>query len=1518
MNSEHSSDQDEHFETDSESTMSDNSSAQSNTFQSTLENIIQNYGHHIARGTAVPTEQLEDIIQGLKDYSNPTRQFDSVSELCNIIAISNEQALSRMGIDRFIPELLNILSSNESYDLMVLSARTLLNTMDIYPPSCSIVASNGGINVISQKILSIEYIDLAELSIQMIEHLSHQYGSSLLQEGVLMASLTYIDFFGMDMQKKILRIASSLCKSISKSQYELACDSLPTISRFLSNSEHSMTDSAIFCLTRIVYPFLKEDEKLLNICNSSELLSHATEIISNDKSSKNTISLMLKLLKSVSICSQLVKDIYERGLIHLLTGLLSPERGLHECLLDILYFILALLPKLPRKDEFACQLSHSQRKKLLVRMTEVKPPNQPTQYVSEEPTSQDRLESLFTEQPELLLTASEILLEPLINIFSSNQNDQVSNVLLQIIGTIIYFSPSQMLVETLKDIPFSTFLASLLSSDDISRVSTALQISDILSSKLPSIFDIYFLREGVIHRIKAIGGRDPNSKEEFLIDQMRKKTEEAYQKAEQERKEKEERLKKEAIEKNEKIKNKSNDSQSSESESEEQYQDPEKISVSWVEPHVDLPKLPKLSRLYCEKHKKSPFKNSELVGYAVAKAQLIFDKYYERTKDVEMESKNFVKLKTIASSLEKVILSKDTDVELEESLLRNIRELIISEDGVSNFEFLNSGVAHAIYEYLSRKDGNRPVKERLFLFARIFDEDLPKTAASLTRTRSKSFSNTSDMLTADTDSKNNITSPTYLTEFVKKLFDALNSVENFNINVSETSSIASNVNAVINKLSKQFKLSLTDEQSKQVITLQVHPLTRVREVCSFLISKAGETPKEEPETLYSSSTDTSYFHLTERDDDEFIGTVTTIDIETPASELDTPFLSADVMVDEEKSLKFCQLYLNGNLVDENSTLFSVFFKSCSSSHPSSLNLADTTQNLTFKIVDTKKADDNDVVMDTNTILKTSKVDALVNSITQHCNDNQKFQEENIEKDAIELLDLLKILNGLSKIAPILPHNENMKRVLIPSSMFLNPKLASKIVRYIQDPYYLFGDCFPSWLHVLMERYSFIFTFDVRQLYFDLTSKGIARAIQTIQNRFSKSRDRKTRLIQIGKQKVRLSRSPNILASAYKAFTSIETNRIIEFEFKDEVGTGTGPTTELYSLVSRDLQQQGLSIFRDDFVGEQEEKEKFSRLVETKTGLYPKFKKLSNGKISERDARLFYFLGMFLGRAILDERVLDIPFSDALLKLLKGESLSFYDIESIDPMLFQQLSKLQTMAKKVHEVNNSNLSKQEKEKALNMIYFGDDGKTRLEDLCLSFIVIGTDIELVDKGSEKEVTLHNLDEYLRLLTNYMIHDGVIQQVEHIRNGFNVVMGENSSDKLKIFNIKELSDIFVGSDEEWTEQLLIEATKCDHGYTHNSRVVKYLFKVLLQMTPSEKRDFLRFITGAPRLPCGGILSLRPKLTIVLKKAESGKSADMYLPSVMTCTNYLKLPEYSSESILKEQLYKAIQEGQNAFHLS
>ena len=75
---------------------------------------------------------------------------------------------------------------------------------------------------------------------------------------------------------------------------------------------------------------------------------------------------------------------------------------------------------------------------------------------------------------------------------------------------------------------------------------------------------------------------------------------------------------------------------------------------------------------------------------------------------------------------------------------------------------------------------------------------------------------------------------------------------------------------------------------------------------------------------------------------------------------------------------------------------------------------------------------------------------------------------------------------------------------------------------------------------------------------------------------------------------------------------------------------------------------------------------------------------------------------------------------------------------------------------------------------------------------------------------------------------------------------------------------------------------------------------------------QDFLQFATGCSSLPPGGISNLHPRLTVVKKEDEGDGS----FPSVNTCVHYLKLPEYSSEQLLKERLLAATKE--KGFHLN
>ena len=82
--------------------------------------------------------------------------------------------------------------------------------------------------------------------------------------------------------------------------------------------------------------------------------------------------------------------------------------------------------------------------------------------------------------------------------------------------------------------------------------------------------------------------------------------------------------------------------------------------------------------------------------------------------------------------------------------------------------------------------------------------------------------------------------------------------------------------------------------------------------------------------------------------------------------------------------------------------------------------------------------------------------------------------------------------------------------------------------------------------------------------------------------------------------------------------------------------------------------------------------------------------------------------------------------------------------------------------------------------------------------------------------------------------------------------------------------------------------------------------------------QREFLIFATGTSRLPIGGFKSLSPKLTIVKKVFDKSELPDDYLPTVMTCQNNIKLPEYSSYEIFESKMLIAMKEGTKEFSLS
>lgn len=50
------------------------------------------------------------------------------------------------------------------------------------------------------------------------------------------------------------------------------------------------------------------------------------------------------------------------------------------------------------------------------------------------------------------------------------------------------------------------------------------------------------------------------------------------------------------------------------------------------------------------------------------------------------------------------------------------------------------------------------------------------------------------------------------------------------------------------------------------------------------------------------------------------------------------------------------------------------------------------------------------------------------------------------------------------------------------------------------------------------------------------------------------------------------------------------------------------------------------------------------------------------------------------------------------------------------------------------------------------------------------------------------------------------------------------------------------------------LLDSIKADHGFNMDSRSVRNLLQVMSELTLAQRRDFLQFVTGSPKLPIGG----------------------------------------------------------------
>jgi len=532
----------------------------------------------------------------------------------------------------------------------------------------------------------------------------------------------------------------------------------------------------------------------------------------------------------------------------------------------------------------------------------------------------------------------------------------------------------------------------------------------------------------------------------------------------------------------------------------------------------------------------------------------------------------------------------------------------------------------------------------------------------------------------------------------------------------------------------------------------------------------------------------------------------------------------------------------------------------------------------------------------------------------------------VQDASLETISLLRVCHALNR------HWDNLYDVSFPPcqvlqpSEFLSSKLTAKANRQLQDPLIIMTGNLPNWLPEIGQAAPFLFPFDTRQMLFFATTFDRDRAVLRLQqDQAGESSSHDTERVgpRLDRKRREVSRK-DILKQAEKVMDDMSgsgsARTLLEIHYENEVGTGLGPTLEFYALVSKELQRTDLDLWRGDKVTATSNVDPNVQVEYTSSpcGLFPSplHRGSKAGHVNKVKAK-FKFLGKFMAKALMDSRMIDLPLSRVFYKwlLCQEASLSSCDLFHVDRTVARSFQQLESIVHKQKQIKaDMSLSEEGRQAALAGLTL--DGCS-VEDLDLVWVLPGHDtLELCKGGKDMPVTLDNLEEYLQLVLHWSLVEGNARQFEAFREGFESLFPLST---LQCFYPEELEQLFCGnSSEVWDVRILTECCRPDHGYTHDSQAVKYLFQVLSSYNISEQRDFLQFVTGSPRLPMGGFRSLNPPLTIVRKNPEGSEEPNSYLPSVMTCVNYLKLPDYSTVDVMRERLSKAAQEGQLSFHLS
>jgi len=158
---------------------------------------------------------------------------------------------------------------------------------------------------------------------------------------------------------------------------------------------------------------------------------------------------------------------------------------------------------------------------------------------------------------------------------------------------------------------------------------------------------------------------------------------------------------------------------------------------------------------------------------------------------------------------------------------------------------------------------------------------------------------------------------------------------------------------------------------------------------------------------------------------------------------------------------------------------------------------------------------------------------------------------------------------------------------------------------------------------------------------------------------------------------------------------IDKRQFLEYAFEGEEGVGLGPTLEFYDNIAEEFKTWKIEIADSKSQATKE----FTMWRTTKEGwLFPSplcIKSFDQAKIKQV-YEMFRLCGTIIAKAIVDDRMIDLPISPLFWKLCLGSQMSIFDYKDLDTTegqnIFKMLAEFQILSSQAETIQKESITK----------------------------------------------------------------------------------------------------------------------------------------------------------------------------------------------------------------------------------